>query len=270
MSHESYSTQWTQDVSSLLCDTPSPSSKLGVPGGKKVQLTTMNKARRHCVPYQRHPSGSPPSTVSPPNSSTRSRLQAAPASSIRPFASSSVSSSPDNTTTPDLVCGLRSSMPRTPIMGFLPLPDNHAQPLPPHRLKKPCEEQQPSTSILPQTVGSGVNSRQEGLADRYCRYAGCNMRFPDKRTTMRHRLTHLDFGTYVCPNPACDSRTKTRPNFASDFTLKRHFKAASTDSLCAAGRGHKLSSFKIKTTPPVEVMVQQALVPFDPTIHTPF
>ena len=137
------------------------------------------------------------------------------------------------------------------------------------RRSKPPAKSRPSPSRPTQKTATGAPKRPEAFAHQYCRFPKCDKRFADKRTTERHRLTHVAFGTYVCPNPACDSRTKARPNFASDFSLGRHLRVVADDSPCAVGKGQRLSSFKQNATQ-AEALIQQSLVPFDPAIHTPF
>jgi len=249
---------------------PSPSPKQGVPGGKKEQQTTISNARARRVPYQRRSLDSPPSPVSSLSRSNHSRLPHTPAS---PSSStgSSISSGPDDVITPEFMRSLQFGTPGIPMAGSSSLPEGHGSapdPVlrPQRRVKLLVKSQSPPQA--PHNVTTNVQ-QPEVFAHRYCRYPNCGKRFADKRTTERHRLTHLKFGTYICPNPACDSRTKTRPHFASDFSLGRHLRLAADDSPCAVGKGHKLSSFKLNATQ-VEALIQQALVPFDPAIHTPF
>lgn len=238
---------------------PSPSPKYGVPGGKKERQTTIGNARALCLPYQRRPLECPPSPASL-SSSTRS----------------SVSSNPDDVLTPELMRSLQFRPPGTPMTGLSSLPEDHG-PLHSASMRPVLHPQRPSKSPLksrssplrPPRNASVDLQRIEAFAHRYCRYPDCDRRFADKRTTERHRLTHLKFGTYVCPNPACDSRTKARPHFASDFSLGRHLKLAANDSPCAVGKGQKLSSFRLNAAQ-VGALIQQVLVPFDPAIHTPF
>ncbi|KAF9788180.1 hypothetical protein BJ322DRAFT_611811 [Thelephora terrestris] len=155
----------------------------------------------------------------------------------------------------------------SPFVGPSSLPESHSPAFHPQRPGNPPVNSQPSPSRPSQNFYPNASRRLEAFAHRYCRYPGCDSRFSDKRTTERHRLTHLSFGTYVCPNPACDSRTKSRPHFASSFSLGRHLKLATPGSPCAVGKGHKLSTFKLMDS---EDLIQQVLVPFDPAIHTPF
>ncbi|KAF9653767.1 hypothetical protein BDM02DRAFT_1676093 [Thelephora ganbajun] len=255
---------YASDLSSLSCLSPSPSPEHGVPGGKKEQQTTISNARTRSVPYRRRPLDSPHSPASPFGWSDCSRLPPSPASSLRSSTSSSVSSSHDDVLTAGFMRSLQFSTPRTPTAGPSSLPESHGSALCPQRLST-----SPAKLRLPQNITANFSQQPDAFARRYCRYPGCNKRFSDKRTTERHRLTHLKFGTYVCPNPTCDSRTKARPHFASDFSLGRHLRLAAADSPCAVGKGQKLSLFKLNAAQ-VEALVQQALIPFDPAIHTPF
>jgi hypothetical protein len=225
----------------LSCTSPSPSPKYGVQGGKKGRWTTISNARALCLPYQRYPSDliSPAFPPSPPSSSPST-----------PSTSSSVSSNSNDVLTPESMRSLQVRLPGIPKAGPSSLPGGRGLAL--------------SASRRPV-----LRPEIEAFAHRYCRYPGCERRFVDKRTTERHRLTHLDFGTYVCPNPACDSRTKARPHFASDFSLGRHLRLAANSSSCAVGKGQKLSLFR-RNAAQAEAMIQQALVPFDPATHTPF
>lgn len=194
-----------------------------------------------------------------------------------PPASPPVSSNPDDVLTPEFMRNLQFVSPGAIMAGPPSLPESRGPilsvnlPPAPHsqrRSKSPVKPR-PPPSRPAQKIAVGATQPPEAFAHRYCRFPNCDRSFGDKRTTERHRLTHLDFGTYVCPNPACDSRTKARPNFASDFSLGRHLRLAANDSPCAVGKGQRLSLFKINAVQ-VEVMIQQALVPFDPAIHTPF
>jgi len=216
----------------------------------------MNNARALCLPYQRRPSDSPASLLSWSGSS---RPSPGPTSLSSPTRRS-VSSNPDDVLTPEFMRGLRLRAPGTPMAGLSSLPESHGPALHPQR---------PSPARPPRNATANAFQQPEAFAHRYCRYPDCDRRFSDKRTTERHRLTHLKFGTYICPNVACDSRTKARPHFASDFSLGRHLRLAADDSPCAVGKGYKLSSFKLNAVQ-VEALIQQALVPFDPAIHTPF
>ena len=238
----------------MSCVSSSPSPKHGTPGGKKGHQTTISNARALYLPYQRRVLDSP---VSPPSLSSST--------------SSSVSSNPDpdDVLTPEFMRSLQFRRPGTPRAGLSSLHDNH-DPVPyPRRHSKSSVKSRPSPPRPPQNVTVYPSQQMEVFAHRYCRYKGCTLRFSDKRTTERHRLTHLRFGTYVCPNPACESRTKLRPHFASDFTLGRHLRLAASDSPCAVGKGQKLSLFKLNAAQ-VEGLIQQALDPFNPAIHTPF
>ena len=260
----------------MSCISPSPSPRHEVPGGKKGQRTTISDSRALCLPYQRRPLDSPPTPASPLSRLDYSSLTPSPLS-LRPSTSPSVSSNPDDVLTPEFMRSLRFRTPGTPMIGPSPLPGSHSPAIStglrsvphPQRPSKSHAKSPPSPSQPAQNVVVNAFRQPEEFAHRYCRYPGCDRRFPDKRTTERHRLTHLSFGTYVCPNPACDSRTKARPHFASDFSLGRHLKLAKNDSLCAVGKGQKLSSFK-RNAPQAEALIKQALVPFDPAIHTPF
>ena len=220
----------------------------------------ISSARTLCLPYQRHPS----------DSSIASQLSRLDYSSLPPSPTSlsfstrsSVSSNSDDVLSPEFTRSLQVRLPGTPMAGPLSPPGGHGLGLPaslrpaPHSTRP--MKSQPST---PRPAANDI----EAFAHRYCRYGPCKKRFSDKRTTERHRLTHLDFGTFLCPNLACDSHRRPRPNFASDFSLGRHLRLAADDSPCAVGKGQKLSLFKMDA----EAVIQQALVPFDPAIHTPF
>ena len=260
----------------MSCISPSSSPGHGVPGGKKGQRTTISNTRTRCVPYQRRRLDSPPSPTSPLDQLDCSRFQFGRASS-RSSASSSVSSNPDDMLTPEFMRSLQFVPPGTPVSGPSSLPDSHSPALSadlspvlhPHGSSKSPVKSRLTPSEPIQRVTVNASQQPAAFAHRYCRFPNCDKRFADKRTTERHRLTHLDFGTYICPNPACDSRTKARPNFASDFSLGRHLRLAADDSPCAIGKGQRLSSFRLNAAQ-VEALVQQALVPFDPTIHAPF
>lgn len=228
---------------------PSPSPKHGVQGGKKGRQTTISNARTLCLPYKRQPSDPTTSFTFRPGRPDYSWSPPSPHSSS-PSTSSSVSSSPGDVLTPEFMRCLQVRPPGTPMAGPSSLPTSHG----------------PALSASQRPV---LSPEIQAFANRYCRYHNCNGRFADKRTTERHRLTHLDFGTYVCPNPACGSRTKVRPHFASEFSLGRHLRMAADDSPCAVGKGRKLSSFRRNATQ-AEALIQQALVPFDPATHTPF
>ena len=228
---------------------PSPSPKHGVHGGKKGRQTTISNARVLCLPYQRHPSGSTTSPASPLSRLDYSWLSPSPPSSS-PSTSSSVSINSDDELTSEVMRSLQVRPPGTPMTGRTSLPEGHG----------------PALSASRRPV---LRREIEAFAHKYCRYRDCKQRFADKRTTKRHRLTHLDFGTYVCPNPACESRTKARPHFASDFSLKRHFNQAASTSPCAVGKGQKMSLF-MRNAAQAEALIQQALAPFDPATHTPF
>ena len=228
---------------------PSPSPKHGVQGGKKGRQTTINNARTLCLPYKRHPSDPTTSPAFRPGRPDYSRSPPSPPFSS-PSTSSSVPSNPDDVLTPEFMHSLQIRPPGTPMAGPSSLPKS----------QDPALSVSQRPALLPEI---------EAFANRYCRYPNCNGRFSDKRTTERHRLTHLDFGTYVCPNPACATRTKARPHFASDFSLGRHLRMAADDSPCAVGKGRKLSSFR-RNAAQAEALIQQALVPFDPATHAPF
>lgn len=252
---------------------PTPSPKHGVPGGKKEQRTSISNARARCVPYQRRPLDSPPTPVSPLSLPGCPGLPLSRASPPGPL----VSSNPGDTLTPEFTHNLQFVSSGTPMTGPPSLPGSRGPALsvslpsalrPQRRSKSPVKPR-PSPSQPTQKVAAGAPQQPETFADRYCRFQECDKRFTDKRTTERHRLTHLDFGTYVCPNPACDSRMKTRPHFASDFSLGRHLRLAADDSPCAVGKGQRLSSFRLNAAQ-VEALIQQSLVTFDPAIHTPF
>ena len=256
---------------------PSPSPKHGVPGGKKEQRTTINNARVRCLPYKRRPLDSSPSSASPPSLLGHPMPLLSPTSSPCSSTSSSVSSDPDDALTPEFMRSLQFVSPIFLMGGPSSLPESPSPApsvnlpliLPPRRHSKLPATSRPPPARSPQNIAVDPSQQDAMFAHRYCRFPKCNKRFADKRTTERHRLTHLEFGTYVCPNPACDSRTKARPNFASDFSLGRHLRLATDDSPCAVGKGHKLSSFRLNAAQ-VEALIQPALVPFDPAIHTPF
>ena len=224
---------------------PSPNPKHRVQSGKKGRKTAISNARALCLPYQRHQSG-PTSPTFPLSRLGHSRLPLSPPSSS-PSTSSSGFSNPDDVLTPEFMRSLRVRPPGTPMAGPSSLPG-----------------QTISASQRPV-----LRPEIEVFAHRYCRYSDCDKRFANRRTTERHRLTHLEFGTYVCPNPVCESRTKDRPHFASDFSLGRHLRMAADDSPCAVGKGQKMSSFR-RNTAQAAALIQQALVPFDPATHTPF
>jgi len=243
----------------LSCFSPSPSPKRGVPGRKMGQQITKSNTRALCLPYQRRPSDPAPTPALPFSRSSSSRPSPG-FTSLRSSTGRSVSNNPDDVLTPEFMRSLQFRAPGTPMAGPSSLPKSHGPALHPQR---------PSPARPPRNVNANVLRQPEVFAHRYCRYPDCDRRFSDKRTTERHRLTHLKFGTFICPNPACDSRTKARPHFASDFSLGRHLRLAADDSPCAVGKGRKLSSFKLNAAQ-VEALIQQALVPFDPAIHTPF
>ena len=254
---------------------PSPSPKRGVPGGKKERWTTINNARARCLPYQRRPLDSPPTPTSLLSFSGSPGLPLSRTSPPGPLTSSPVSSNPDDELTPEFMRSLQFVSPGTLMAGPSSLPESRG-PAPsvslppalrPQRRSKLLAKSRPPQPT--QEIAPGTPKRPEAFAHQYCRFPKCDRRFADKRTTERHRLTHLAFGTYVCPNPACDSRTKARPNFASDFSLGRHLKVVANDSPCAVGKGQRLSSFK-QNAAQAEALIQQSLVPFDPAIHTPF
>lgn len=248
---------------------PSPSSERGVPGGKKERQTTTSKTRARRVPYQRHLLDSPPGLASPLNRPDYPRFQFSRTSPRSSISSSVSTTNSDDVLTPEFMRSLQFVSPGTPVSGPSSLPGSHSPILHPRRYSKSPVKPRPSPSKPAQQVTVNASQQPEAFAHRYCRFPNCDKRFADKRTTERHRLTHLDFGTYLCPNPACDSRTKVRPNFASDFSLGRHLRLAADDSPCAVGKGQKLSSFRLDAAQ-VGALVQQALVPFDPTIHAPF
>lgn len=158
----------------------------------------------------------------------------------------------------------------SPLVGPSSLPESRSLASHPQWPGSSSVKSRPSPLQSLQNIYANALQQPEAFAHRYCRYPGCGKRFSTKRTTERHRLTHLSFGTYVCPNPACESHTKPRPNFASSFSLGRHLKLAAPGSPCAVGKGHKLSSFKLMDLAQVDALIQRALVPFDLAIHTPF
>jgi hypothetical protein len=244
----------------LFFSSPSPSPKRGVPGGKKKQQTTSRNARTRRVPYQRRPFDPPLSAAVSPSFSGHSRLSTSPTSSPRSFAFSNS----DDVLTPEFIRNLQVRVPRTPTIGSSSLPESHDLVFHPQQPSNSRPSSHPA-----QNAGANGSHQPEGFADRYCRFADCTKRFPDKRTTGRHRRTHLKFGTYICPNLDCESRTKQRPHFASDFSLSRHFKLAAPGSPCAVGKGERPSSFGINSAY-VDALIRQSLVPFDPAIHTPF
>ena len=240
----------------------------------------ISNARAHCLPYQRRPLDSSPTPVSPLSFLGR-RLPLSPPSPPVPPTSSPVSSNPDDVLTPEFMRSLQFVSPGTPVAGPSSLPEScgpvlAVTPPPAPSVSLPStlrprrhSKSRPSPSQPAQKIAVGAPKRPEAFAHQYCRFRNCNRRFADKRTTERHRLTHLKFGTYVCPNPACDSRTKARPHFASDFSLGRHLRVVADDSPCAVGKGQRLSLFRQNATQ-AEALIQQVLVPFDPAIHTPF
>ena len=256
---------------------PSPSPGYGVPGGRKEQQTTISGTRARCVPYQRRRLDTPPNPASPLNRSGYLGSPFSHTSPLRSSTSSSVSSNADDALTPGLMRSLQLALPGTPMASPSSLPESHSPThsvglppvLHPQRHSKPPAKSRPPPSQPAQKITANTSQQEEAFANRYCRFGECKKRFCDKRTTERHRLTHLKFGTYICPNPECDSRTKTRPNFASDFSLGRHFRLAADNSPCAVGKGQRLSSFRLNAAQ-VEALVQQALVPFDSAIHVPF
>ena len=247
---------------------PGPSHKHGIPGGKQGRQTTISNARVLCLPYQRHLPDSAGGPGFPPSRSDYPMLPpglASPSSST----TSSVSSNLEDVLTPEFMRSLQVRPLGIPMVGPSSLPGSRA--LAPHHQQpsKSSVKSQCPPSHSPQNVTPSAFRQIEAFAHQYCRYRDCGKRFPDKRTTERHRLTHLEFGTYVCPNPACKSRQKPRPHFASDFSLGRHFELAANDSPCAVGKGKKRSTFRPDLAK-AEALIQQALVPFDPAIHTPF
>lgn len=239
----------------------SQSPKWGVPGGKQGRRATINDARVFYLPYQRHPSDP---TTSP------SRWDHPPglASQISSIGLS-LPRNPQSALIPELMRGLQVHPPGAQMAGPSSLPGSHGPALRHQRHSKSVVKPQTSPSQPPQNATGSAFKEIDPLAHRYCRYNGCRERFCDRRTTERHRLTHLGYGTYVCPNPECKSRTKKRPHFASDFSLGRHFRLAKGDSPCGAGKGKKPSKFR-ENLAEAEVEIQQAMVPFDPEVHYPF
>lgn len=221
----------------------------------------INDARAFCLPYQRHP---PDPATSP------SRLNHPPRLASRiPSTGSSLPSNPQSALFPEFMRGLQVHLPEAQMAGPSSLPGSHS-PAPPHqRHSRSVVKPQPSPSQPPQNTTWSAFKEIDPLAHRYCRYNGCRERFCDRRTTERHRLTHLGYGTYVCPNAECKSRTKKRPHFASDFSLGRHFRLAKDDSPCGAGKGKKPSTFR-ENLAEAEAEIQQAMVRFDPEVHYPF
>ena len=240
---------------------PSRSPKNGVPGGKKGRRTTINDARAFRPPYQCNPSDP---TTNPRRLSHPPRL-ASPISST----GSSLSSNPRSAPIPESMRGPQVRPAGTRMAGPSSLPGSHGPALRHLRHSKSPVKLQPSPSQPPHNVTGSAFRETDPLAHRYCRYNGCRERFCDRRTTERHRLTHLGYGTYVCPNPECKSRTKKRPHFASDFSLGRHFRLAKDDSPCGVGKGKKPSEFR-ENLVEAEAEIQQAMVPFDPEVHYPF
>jgi len=165
---------------------PSPSPKQRVPGGKKEQQTTISNARTRRVPYQRRPFDSP----SNPTSLSRSDYSGLPSSppSSSSSTSSSISSDPDDVVTLEFLRSLQYGTPGTPMAGPSSLPESHGSA---RRRSKPLVKSQPSPSRPPHNVTMNALQQPEAFAYRYCRYPGCDKRFADKRTTERHRLTHL-------------------------------------------------------------------------------
>lgn len=248
----------------MFFSSPSPSPKRGAPGGKKERQTTSRNARTRRFPYQRRPFDPPLNAAVSPSLSDHSKLSTSPTSSPR----SSAFSNSDGVLTPEFIRSLQVRVPRTPTTGASSLPESHGLVFHPQQpSSSPLKSRPPSH--LAQNADANGSHQPEAFADRYCRFPGCTKRFPDKRTTGRHRRTHLTFGTYICPNQDCDSRTKPRPHFASDFSLGRHLKLAAPGSPCAVGKGERPSSFGINSAY-VDALIRQSLVPFDPAIHIPF
>lgn len=185
-----------------------------------------------------------------------------------PSTSSSDPSSSDDMAIPEFMRGLQRGIPETPTVGPSFLHESHGPGFHPQR---PSNSRLKLRHPLPSThnLNASAPQRPEAFAHRYCRYPNCSKRFKDKRTTERHRFTHLSFGIYVCPNNACASRSKTRPNFTRGSSLVRHFKLSAAGSPCAEGKDKEVSSFRRKVAE-AEALIQQALVPFNPAIHAPF
>lgn len=117
--------------------------------------------------------------------------------------------------------------------------------------------------------------KSRGSADLYCRYLGCRERLTDRRALERHRRTHVPSkAAYLCPNPACHSRTKVRPNFSRGDSLKRHLDSAPSGSPCALAYAainfDRSSCYSPSLADASQALILQKLVPFDPAIHTPF
>lgn len=220
----------------MLCGSPSPSPKRRVLGGKKDRRT-------RCVPREgRQPA--PPST------------------------SCSVSIDPDDVLTPEFMRRLQLHMPITPAVGPSSLPESrwldprsHLSSNPPTKLR--------FSRRRTRNLVVNASKKPEAFADLYCRVGDCGVRYSDKRTVARHRLTHVGFGMYACPNLECPSRRRTRPNFSRDCSLKRHFESAKPDSPCAKGKTKELSKCR-EGVGRAKAIIRRHLVPFDPAIHTPF
>jgi hypothetical protein len=224
----------------LSCGSPSPNLKRRVSSRKQGRQATLGSPRIRRVPYERRPLD------------------------LSPSAGSSVPNEPDDVLTPDFMRSLKCSMQTTLTVGPSSLPESHGPVFQPQRPSNP-RTKSPSSSPPTQNDNAITSQRPEELADLYCRYPDCHTKSPDKRTIARHRLTHLAFNTYACPNPECPSHTKARPGFSREFAVNRHLRLA--DSPCAKWKDGKILRRDVDLA---EVLLQQALVPFDPAIHLPF
>lgn len=239
LSHGFHSTTGTQDLNPLLFVPHSPGPTRRVSDGKRGQRVKKM-------------------------GNTRARRQV----DFRLSTSPQVPTSSDTVSTPELARSLQHSTLRIPTAGPSSPPGSHCPIFHPQQpLNSPAKLRPSSPST--QIVDANAPQRPEAFAHRYCRYPGCDERFSDKRATERHRLGHLPFGTYSCPNPACSTHTKRRPDFAREFTIGRHLKKAAPGSPCAEWKDEKPSSLRTNVAQ-AEALIRQALVPFDPAIHIPF
>lgn len=228
----------------------------------------MKNTRTRRIPHKRRPLNLPPIPVYPLRLPGYSRVLSNPTSFLRLSTSSSAFTNPDDVLAAEFMLSLQLSTPRTQTVGPPSLPGSHG-PI--------FRSQRPSNSLAKfrsaQRANANVRQKSEAFAHRYCRYFDCDKRFKEKRTTERHRLGHVPFGTYACPNFACPSRTKAQPCFTRDFSLGRHLKSAAPGSPCAQAM-EKLGNFKVSSLREnlalAEALIQQALVPYNPKIHTRF
>ena len=228
----------------MLCESPSPSPKRRVSGGKKERKPARSNVRTRRVQCRRRLPTNSPSAPRNPN--------------------------PDDALAPEFIRNPQRNMPRNSTVGPPSLPESNNTVFHPNRPSNSSAKSSPSRPT--RNVNANAPRNPEAFADLYCRFPGCDRHSLDKRTIKRHRLTHVPFSTYVCPNPVCATRTKAQPNFSREDAVRRHLKLAAPDSPCAKMWNEEEFSLRENATlaEEAEGLIQKTLIPFDPAIHIPF